>query len=291
MRPVMATVTALLLNIPAWADVPPSPADPYAPVKPKMVLVPAGTFTMGCKDGRDNVEGLDRCGNAPEETPAHEVTLDAFQLGKYEVTFGEWDLCTKDGVCPQVKDGGQGRGNRPVANVSWDDAQTYIGWLNKRIPGAQYRLPREAEWEYASRAGSNDTAYSWGYVVGKGNANCRQDQCSDAFGRTAPIGSFMADGYGLYDMHGNVWEWCQDRFGYYSPSPSRNPNGAESGNYRVLRGGSWQYNAQYLRSAYRLTLPPDFRDISSGFRLAHPWVSAIKPASNSAVTTASAKMN
>jgi formylglycine-generating enzyme required for sulfatase activity len=293
---------ALLLSIPAWAEVPspppietpaavpvetatpitppdpprdttligtPPPADPYAPIKPVMVSIPAGTFTMGCKDGRDNVEGLDKCGNASNETPAHEVTLDAFQLGKYEVTFDEWDLCTKDGVCPQADDEGWGRGKRPVINVSWDDTQTYIGWLNKRT-GKKYRLPTEAEWEYASRAGRNNTAYSWGYAAGKGNANCNNAQCGDTFKETAPVDSFIANAYGLHNMHGNVWEWCSDWYAvdYYASSPSSSPKGAESGSNRVLRGGSWHYYAQFVRSALRLNGTPDDRGISIGFRLA-----------------------
>jgi formylglycine-generating enzyme required for sulfatase activity len=250
----------------------PPPADPYAPIKPVMVAIPAGTFTMGCENRRDNVEGVDKCDSVKYETPAHEVTLDAFQLGKYEVTFDEWDLCLKDGACPAIdnQDAGWGRGKLPVIKVSWDDAQTYIQWLNKRIPGAKYRLPTEAEWEYASRARRNDTAYQWGYAIGKGNANCDNAQCGDQFEHTAPVDSFTANAYGLHNMHGNVWEWCQDWYGDYSSSSASNPKGAESGAYRVLRGGSWGYDAQSVRSAHRYGRTPDFRFYNGGFRLAHP---------------------
>jgi formylglycine-generating enzyme required for sulfatase activity len=247
-----------------------TPASSGKQLEPVMVSIPAGTFTMGCQDGRDNVDGVDKCDNTQQdETPTHEVTLDAFQLGKYEVTFDEWDLCLKDGACPTIdnQDEGWGRGKLPVINVSWDDAQTYIAWLNKRT-GKKYRLPTEAEWEYASRAGHN-TAYSWGYAIGKGNANCDNAQCGDQFEHTAPVDSFTANAYGLHNMHGNVWEWCQDWYGdsSYSSSSASNPKGAESG---VLRGGSWDYDARLVRSASRFLNTPGAPNRCYGFRLAHP---------------------
>ena len=245
------------------------PADPYPPLVPEMVSIPAGTFTMGCKDGRDNVEGVDKCESATAEQPTHKVSINAFQMGKTEVTFAEWDVCVADGVCPKIdnQDAGWGRGNRPVINVSWDDAQTYIAWLNKRT-GKHYRLPTEAEWEYAARGGRNDTAYSWGYAIGKNNANCDNDYCKDAFEHTAPVGSFAANPYGLYDMHGNVWEWCQDKYhDTYQGAPTDGSAWESGDDGRVLRGGSWFNNPLWLRSAYRNYGTPANRDNNIGFRL------------------------
>ena len=298
----MALTLAFFFSIPAWAEVPlpppldvpppapvapvkhstavtpppdtkligtPPPADPYAPLLPMMVTIPAGTFTMGCKNGRDNVEGVDKCEKRENETPAHEVSVKAFRLSDTEVTFDEWDLCVKDGVCPEANDEGWGRGKRPVINVSWNDTQTYIGWLNKRT-GKRYRLPTEAEWEYASRGGRNDTAYSWGYAIGKGNANC--DGCGSQWDnkQTAPVKSFSANDYGLYDMHGNVWEWCQDkRHDNYTGAPA-DGSAWESGDSpsRVSRGGSWLSNARRVSSANRPDYTPADRGSFIGFRLA-----------------------
>ena len=233
--------------------------------EPEMVSIPAGEFTMGCDSKRDDVEG----GCHKLEKPPHQVTLDAFQMGKYEVTFDQWDACEKAKVCSHAEDQGWGRGNRPVINVSWDDiTQKYIPWLNKET-GKTYRLPTEAEWEYAARGGA-DTAYPWGNAIGKGNVNCDNVSCGDKFEYTAPVGSFAANGYGLSDMHGNVLEWCQDWYGDYSSSSVSNPKGAASGASRVLRGGSWSYDAQGVRSAYRFNYAPDFRNFDYGFRLVLP---------------------
>ncbi len=233
--------------------------------EPEMVSIPAGTFTMGCDPKRDDVNG--GCGS--DEKPAHEVTLDAFTMGKYEVTFDQWDACEQAKVCPHAEDEGWGRGNRPVINVSWDDiTQKYIPWLNKET-GKTYRLPTEAEWEYAARGGA-DTAYPWGNAIGKGNVNCDNVSCGDKFEYTAPVGSFAANGYGLSDMHGNVLEWCQDWYGDYASSPVSNPKGAVSGTNRVLRGGSWRDDAQDVRSANRRYSTPDNRYSDIGFRLVLP---------------------
>lgn len=248
----------------------PPPADPYPPLVPEMVSIPAGTFTMGCVNGRDDLVG--DCGI--DESPAHEVSVKAFQIGRYEVTFAEWDRCEAAGVCLHANDSGWGRGNRPVINVSWDDVQTYIGWLNSKT-GKHYRLPTEAEWEYAARAGG-EAAYSWGYKAGHEFANYGKEECcsglvsgKDQWENTAPVGSFAANPYGLYDMHGNVWEWCQDKWhGDYQGAPT-DGSAWESGDsaIRVLRGGSWHSNAQYLRSATRDISTPVSRNNNVGFRL------------------------
>ena len=178
----------------------------------EMVLIPGGSFQMGDLSG----EGRD------DEKPVHRVTVPAFRLGKHEVTFAQWDACVADGGCGGYRpdDRGWGRGNRPVVNVSWDNAQSFIGWLNGKTGGG-YRLPTEAEWEYAVRAGTR-TKYHFGdseselcrYAnhADRGTSfNWRNESCSDGAGeQTAPVGSFAANAWGLHDMHGNVWEWVQD---------------------------------------------------------------------------------
>ena len=161
----------------------------------QMVSIPRGTFRMG-----DLTEDGDF-----RERPVHSVAVATFKLGKYEVTFAQWDACVADGGCGGYRpsDWGGGRGNRPVMNVSWDDIQGFIDWLNSKTEGG-YRLPTEAEWEYAARAGST-SAYSWGDDIGQNRANCNEG-CSDEWNNTAPVGSFAANAWGLHDMHGKVWE-------------------------------------------------------------------------------------
>ena len=187
------------------------------PECPEMVVVPAGSFMMGSDDGFSN------------EKPRHRVTIaKPFAVGKYEVTFAEWDACVAAGGCGGHRPGdrGWGRGRRPVINVRWDDAKAYVRWLNRKT-GKQYRLPSEAEWEYAARAGTT-TRYNWGDDIGRNRANCFK--CGSRWDRkqTAPAGSFPANVFGLHDVHGNVWEWVED---CWRGDCSR----------RVLRGGSWSY--------------------------------------------------
>jgi formylglycine-generating enzyme required for sulfatase activity len=215
---------------------------------PEMIVAPAGEFTMGSpatEKGRNGIEG-----------PQHTVTIARpFAVSKFEVTFEQWDACVTVGGCLQASDSGYGRGTKPVNNVNWDAAQQYVAWLRK-MTDRHYRLLSEAEWEYAARAGA-DTAYSWGDEIGKGNANC--DGCGSQWDRRqpAPVGSFTANKFGLYDMHGNVWEWVEDcwhdDYGGDPPSDgsawtTRCPN---IGN-RVVRGGSWNVIPQSLRSAVRI---------------------------------------
>jgi formylglycine-generating enzyme required for sulfatase activity len=245
-------------------------------------VIPPGKFTMGCVDGRDNVDGRDyasfeKCNDQAGlgyEIPAHEVTLtQPFQLGKYEVTFMEydyyvWDQQRKGKVVDYPSDAGFGRYRQPVVNVSWDDVTAYIGWLNERT-GKLYRLPTEAEWEYAARGGKDDTAYPWGKTLGVGNANCGDSKCKDSYPKTASVGSFPATPFGLYDMSGNVWEWCQDVFVRYSAESVTNPEGSRaSSSEKVLRGGSWVNYAWNVRSAYRNTALSSTRNHDSGFRVA-----------------------
>ena len=160
---------------------------------PEMIVIPAGKFIMGSPENE-----LDR--NA-SEGPPHEVTIaKPFALSKFEVTFEEWDACVAAAACPRVPDR-WGREKMPVINVSWVDAKQYVSWLSQ-LTGKEYRLPTEAEWEYAARAGVN-TRYSWGDDLGMGNANC--DGCGSPWDlqQTAPVGSFKPNRAGLYDMHGN----------------------------------------------------------------------------------------
>lgn len=227
--------------------------------EPQMVSIPAGSFQMGCVSG---------IGCSDDEKPVHTVTLSAFEMGVTEVTFEQWDACVAFGGCDQYpEDEGWGRGNRPAINVSWEDTQQYIAWLNKTT-GKHYRLPTEAEWEYAARAGSS-TQYSWGDEVGKNQANCHGCGSQWDNTQTAPVGSFGANGFGLFDMHGNVWEWVQDwkDDDYYGKSPAQNPPGPSSGKNRVYRGGGWSSGAGNMRSAYRYSNSPDFRIYYLGFRL------------------------
>lgn len=202
-----------------------------------------------------------------DEQPVHTVRIRGFKMQAYEVTWKQWMQCVNAGQCRQPDDEGWGRGNRSVINVSWNDIQTYIQWLN-RATGQRFRLPSEAEWEYAARAGST-TQYSWGDSVGNNRANC--DGCGSRWddSKTAPVGSFSANRFGLYDMHGNVWEWVQDCWNKsYQGAPS-NGSAWQRGDCsrRVLRGGSWYNGPTYLRSAYRSFNAAGYRNDVLGFRL------------------------
>ncbi|MBU1723650.1 MAG: SUMF1/EgtB/PvdO family nonheme iron enzyme [Gammaproteobacteria bacterium] len=251
---------------PVVTPTPPLLAPPSRlPFEPEMVDIAAGTFTMGCVAGRDDVEG----GCDDDEKPAHEVSLSAYRIGKYEVTFEQWDACEQANACPHAEDEGWGRGNHPVINVSWDDITgKYLPWLNRET-GQQYRLPTEAEWEHAARGGA-ETAYPWGNSISCDKADYNYDDCNTV--GTSPVGSYAANTYGLYDTVGNVWEWVQDTKRGYSSESVRNPQGSpassSSSAYRVLRGGSWFNTPWFVRSAYRLNLTPGARNFSIGFRLA-----------------------
>ena len=227
----------------------------------EMVSIPAGAFRMGDMTG----EGFD------SEAPVHDVMIAAFKLGKYEVTFAQWDACVAAGGCGGYvpDDAGWGRGNRPVMNVSWDDAHGFIKWLNAEA-GADYRLPTEAEWEYAARAGSS-SRYNRGDDIGHNQANCYGCGSRWDGDRTAPVGSFSASAWGLHDMHGNVWEWVQDCWhDNYTGAPGDGSAwtvGSDCG-LRVVRSGSWGIIPRYLRSAARGGDTHSTRYDAQGFRLA-----------------------
>ena len=221
---------------------------------PQMVWIAGGSFKMGSNNGED------------DEKPVHTVKIDRFAMGKYEVTFAEYDKFTNATGRKKSDDEGWGRGNLPVINVSWNDATAYAKWLSDQT-GHTYRLPTEAEWEYAARAGTT-TKYWWGDSIGANKANCGSD-CGDSFKYTAPVGSFAANSWGLHDTAGNVWEWVQDWYGssYYSSRPPNNPTGPSTGRYRVLRGGCWFNGASYVRTAFRDRSRPGSRGNNLGFRL------------------------
>ena len=226
---------------------------------PELVVVPAGRFRMGCVSGR---------GCQDDEQPVHEVQVGSFALGVYEVTFEEYERFARATGRDRPNDWGWGRGGRPVINVSWRDAQAYAAWLSRET-GEAYRLPSESEWEYAARAGST-TRYSWGQDIGRNRANCRGCGSRWDGDETAQVGSFAANGWGLHDMHGNVWEWVEDCWHEnYARAPragSAWTSGGDCGR-RVLRGGSWLNVPAFLRSALRNSIDAGARVGSLGFRV------------------------
>jgi formylglycine-generating enzyme required for sulfatase activity len=234
---------------------------------PEMVFVKGGTFQMGSNDGEYS------------EKPVHTVTLDDFYIGKYEVTQKEWREIM--GTNPSYfKD----CDNCPVERVSWDDVQEFLKKLNRKT-GKNYRLPTEAEWEYAARGGNQSNDYKYAGTNDKSNlyryANFADKNTDyswsietqdDGYENTAPVGSYQPNELGIYDMSGNVREWCSDWYGsdYYKNSSSNNPKGANSGPYRVLRGGAWSYLPAHCRIAFRLNNPPAYRSNGIGFRVVFP---------------------
>ena len=230
------------------------------PNQPEMVRIPGGSFRMGCVSG-------DGCFNS--ERPVHAVRVESFELGKYEVTFEEYDRFTAATGRERAADMGWGRGHHPVMGVTWEDAVAYTQWLSKQT-GGQYRLPTEAEWEYAARAGSV-TAYGWRNGDYRNQANCG-GYCGSQWGDrgTAPVGSFTPNGWGLHDMHGNVWEWVQDCWNRNYRGAPADGTAWESGDCsrRVMRGGSWADYPRYLRSASRYWYSTWIRSNITGFRVA-----------------------
>ena len=219
-----------------------------------------------------------------KEKPVHQVTISySFYMGKYEVTQAQWQAVM--GKNPSnFKDCG---GNCPVEYVSWNDAQDFIKKLNETNDGFKYRLPSEAEWEYACRAGTTGEyagdldAMAW-YANNSGRARLDAEEImrtdlqnyskriTENGGQTHAVGTKLPNGFGLFDMHGNVWEWCQDWLrDSYNGAPSDGSAWVDGGEqkYRVLRGGSWNYLATFLRSAHRTFLTPAFRNDFVGFRV------------------------
>jgi formylglycine-generating enzyme required for sulfatase activity len=253
---------------------------------PEMVMIPGGSFMMGSP--------ADEPTRKPDEGPQHRVTIKAFAMGKTEVTFTEWDACVAAGACngyrppdliggaPGAGGGGRPRGERPVTHVSWDDAKAYVSWLSRHT-GEPYRLPSEAEWEYAARAGTT-TLYSFGNGIRIDQANCSRDQVGPT-----EVGSYRPNSWGLSDMHGNVEEWVEDSweipplkgYGNYEGAPTDGASivpTVKDPEIRMcaLRGGSWRATPvlsqepriiQQCRSAARHKLPQGARDEEIGFRV------------------------
>jgi len=245
-------------------------------VKLEMVLVPAGKFMMGFtkkeledlkvalqeeikkRTKKENIDLVDRI--MRNQGKQHEVTLTKpFYMGKYEVTQEQWERVMGNNPSCRAKGA-----KLSVTDVSWEDCQEFIKKLNAKTNG-DYRLPTEAEWEYACRAGTT-TAYSFGDTITPKDANFF-DSMIEPSGSTKQVGSYKPNAFGLYDMHGNVWEWCEDWFGEY-PFAVTDPKGPATGEYRVLRGGSFFFYVSIARSSYRFDYSPTIRLNYYGFRLA-----------------------
>ncbi|WP_167755564.1 SUMF1/EgtB/PvdO family nonheme iron enzyme [Vitreimonas flagellata] len=255
-----------------WRDTPNAESTLETPL---MVTLPTGAFTMGAPPTEAKSDHAER--------PQHRVTLAyAFALSKYPITFRQWDSARSDGAdLPHANDQGWGRGDRPVINVSWNDAQAYIGWLNHRsgLTGRfGYRLPSEAEWEYACRAGTQ-TPFFFGaslsptQAVFDASVSYGDARAGAAVAHTQPVADQPSNGFGLAGMHGNVSEWCEDCWnGSYVGAPD-NGDAWLSGEkmQRVSRGGAWNFMGHVLRSAARDRSPPSTRINYRGFRVARTF--------------------
>ncbi|WP_414691373.1 SUMF1/EgtB/PvdO family nonheme iron enzyme [Noviherbaspirillum sp.] len=227
------------------------------PTCPDMVALPAGDFTMGSN------------ASDPSEKPAHHVSIATpFAISKYEVTVAQWDACVEAGGCQPSPNGSGRPKNTPARDISWDDAQQYVKWLAK-LSGKPYRLPTEAEWEYAARGGTT-TRFWWGNQMQTGKANCKD--CGEPWQQEgpAPVGSFAANPFGLHDMNGSVWEWVSDCWhnNYKgAPADGRSWDDAHC-RVRVIRGGSWREGASYMPTTTRFKYDASVRYSQNGFRVA-----------------------
>lgn len=267
-RPAPAVKAAPEPTPPAPAAPAPVPASTVPPTVvsdspncqacPALIALPAGVFTMGSNS------------SDPSEKPAHVVTINApFAIGKFEVTVAQWNMCVDAGGCPRVTaDTKPAELNAPARNISWDDAQQYVKWLST-VSGKSFRLPTEAEWEYAARGGRT-TSYWWGDKFSPGHANCKE--CGEPWRADGPanVGSFTANPYGLHDMNGSVWEWVGDCWhGSYKGGPIDGSAWDEPNcRVRVIRGGSWRDGASYMLSSTRFKYDASVRYSQHGFRVA-----------------------
>ena len=263
---------------------------------PEMLIVPAGEFLMGSTEKTDPERGTHEDDGSGKQV---KITIPtAFAVGRFEITFDEWNACVKDGGCNTTKspdDNGFGKGRRPVINISWRDAQEYVAWINTKAPSDKpYRLLSEAEWEFAARGvteatsqpryffGSDATKLcSYGNVFDQSGKRIHPEfswtyaDCDDREPNTAPVGGYRSNAFGLKDMIGNVWEWVEDCYrDSYKGMPADVQTtgepwlrGCKPSSLRVLRGGSWNDSPRILRSAIRIGREPDFRSYGIGFRL------------------------
>ena len=240
----------------------------------EFVPLPGGCFQMG--DTYGDGQG--------DEKPIHEVCVDGFRMGKYEVTNAQYRKFKPDHNSGAYDGNSLNGDNQPVVNVSWYDAVKYAEWLSERS-GRTYRLPTEAEWEYAARGGTKGRNY-WGEdpadacryanvadMTAKSQwSDWTVSDCSDGYKVAAPVGRYLPNAFGLYDMMGNAWEWTNDWYDaeYYFKSPKINPLGPSSGSLRVPRGGGWGNASECVRVSDRNGFAPDFHIIFLGFRLVSP---------------------
>ncbi|MBN1479306.1 formylglycine-generating enzyme family protein [candidate division KSB1 bacterium] len=221
-----------------------------------MVKIPGGWFIMGSEEG------------SSDEKPADSVYVDAFYMDSTEVTVAQYRTFCRATNREMPEQPEWNKENHPVVYVSWHDADAYARWAGKR-------LPTEAEWEFAARGGLSGKSYPWGDDMSHDDANYDGTGGRDQWERTSPVASFAPNGYGLYDMAGNVWEWCADWYdeNYYKnrPKRARNPRGPEKGQYRVLRGGSWLVSEDFLRVANRDRYIPQYWYNDLGFRCAQDF--------------------
>ncbi len=246
---------------------------------PEMVTIPSGAFLMGSPNSEERSASYDG-----REEPQHDVRIEyRFALSNYPVTFAAWDAAIAVGArLDRPVDEGWGRDRRPVIGVSWEDAKSYIAWLNSRLAltdqADAYRLPSEAEWEFACRSGTTKP-FSFGDALSTAQANFDGDTNSggDNQQKTMPVGTFPANAFGLHDMHGNVWEWCEDAWNASYSESGRPDDGSPwltgSTSRRLVRGGSWKSGPLVLRSASRSNFSPIDRGNDIGFRLARTLTS------------------
>jgi formylglycine-generating enzyme required for sulfatase activity len=236
------------------------------PSCPKMIAVPAGEFLMGSP--------ADEPYRGADEGPQHLVKIaEPFMVGIYEVTFDEWETCHVEGACTYLPgDVGWGRGQNPVIRVNWSDAQTYVQWLTQKT-GESYRLPTEAEWEYFARAGTS-TAYHTGDELLNSDANFDARTPENIIGiilrEAVTVGQYAANGFGIYDIHGNVSEWvqeCYDPNSYETLTTQPNSDQTTENCKRIARGGTSHYGHGFARSANRAPFSGDVRSLDVGFRV------------------------
>ncbi|NIK48808.1 SUMF1/EgtB/PvdO family nonheme iron enzyme [Variibacter gotjawalensis] len=227
---------------------------------PELIVIPAGSFIMGSPATDEE--------KYPNEGPQRFIRhAQAFAVSKFHVTFDEWDACANVGGCPPIQDSGFGRGNRPAINMTWPEAQQYVAWLS-RMTGQQYRLLSESEWEYAARAGA-ETRFTWGDDVGENQANCQGCGSEWDNRQTSPVGRFKPNAFGVYDAHGNVFQWMADCYeNSLDGIPSNGaPRRTRACDQRVRRGGSWTSRPRDLRVTGRSIIGIDYRNYNGGLRV------------------------